>query len=132
MVNFRRNFIPGGTYFFTVALADRNSKLLTEHVNKLRNAFRKAQLKYPFTIDAIVTLPDHIHTIWTLPPDDSHYPKRWQAIKSHFTRSLRVGGIFLKKMPKENMQYGSAVIGNTQSETSMISINILITSTIIP
>jgi len=39
MTNYRRNFVPGGSYFFTVNLADRRSRLLTEHINALRSAF---------------------------------------------------------------------------------------------
>jgi putative transposase len=49
-----------------------------------------------FTIDAIVILPDHLHTIWTLPDGDADYSGRWRAIKSHFTRQLRASGIGLK------------------------------------
>ena len=67
MVRYRRNFLPGGTFFFTVALADRRSTLLTDHISILRQAFRKARAERPFDIDAIVILPDHLHTIVTLP-----------------------------------------------------------------
>ena len=42
--------------------------------------------KHPFTIDAFVLLPDHIHCIWTLPENDFDYSTRWMLIKSHFTR----------------------------------------------
>ncbi len=38
-------------------------------------------------------LHNHLHTIWTLPPDDADYSKRWGAIKKHFTQSwLAAGG----------------------------------------
>ncbi len=67
MVRYRRNFVPGGTFFFTVALADRQSTLLTTAVAKLRTAFRTARAERPFDIDAIVILPDHLHAIFTLP-----------------------------------------------------------------
>jgi putative transposase len=39
---------------------------------------------------AIVLLPDHLHTIWTLPAGDSAYPLRWQKIKEEFTRRYLV------------------------------------------
>lgn len=42
--------------------------------------------KYPFQIDAIVLLPDHIHCIWTLPANDSNYATRWRLIKSYVTK----------------------------------------------
>jgi putative transposase len=38
------------------------------------------------TINAIVLLPDHLHTIWTLPPGDVDYSGRWNWIKHEFTR----------------------------------------------
>src|SRR5438045_7011580 len=85
MVRYRRNFVPGGTYFFTVTLADRTSSALVENVTALRMAFRTARHERPFTIDAIVILPEHLHTIWTLPPDDSDFSGRWKRIKAYFT-----------------------------------------------
>ena len=77
MVNYRRNFVPGGTFFFTVTLADRRSKVLVDYVNLLRNALRVARQERPFLLDAVVILPDHLHAIFTLPPGDSDYPARW-------------------------------------------------------
>ncbi len=65
MTNYRRNFVAGGSYFFTVNLAERNGRLLTEHVNLLRAAFRYTRARHSFAIEAIVVLPDHLHTIWT-------------------------------------------------------------------
>jgi putative transposase len=57
MTGYRRNFIAGGCFFFTVNLADRRLYLLTEHIDELRNAFRKVRRQHPFTIDAMVVLP---------------------------------------------------------------------------
>lgn len=88
MVRYRRNFVPGGTFFFTVILDDRRSSALVDHVDKLRAAFRVARAERPFTVDAIVILPDHLHVIMTLPEDDSDFPGRWRRIKSLFTRRL--------------------------------------------
>jgi REP-associated tyrosine transposase len=88
MPNYRRIWIPGGTYFFTVALADRQSALLTTHITELRTAFRIARGARPFATDAIVVLPDHIHAIWTLPPGDTDYATRWSHIKAMFSRAL--------------------------------------------
>jgi putative transposase len=65
MVQYRRNFVPGGTYFFTVTLAERTSSILVNHVSALRMAFRVARQERPFMIEAIVILPDHLHAIWT-------------------------------------------------------------------
>ncbi len=54
MTAYRRNFIPGGCFFFTVNLADRRLRLLTENVEALRSAFRETRQRHPFTIDAMV------------------------------------------------------------------------------
>lgn len=88
MPNYRRIWMPGGTYFFTVAIADRESKLLVDHIHDLREAFRAVRSVRPFSVDAIVVLPDHIHAIWTLPPGDADYATRWSHIKAEFSRAL--------------------------------------------
>ena len=67
VVRYRRNLVPSATFFFTVALADRRSTGLIDHISTLRLAFRKARSERPFDIDAIVILPDHLHAIFTLP-----------------------------------------------------------------
>jgi putative transposase len=91
VTNYRRNFIPGGSFFFTVNLADCRSNLLIDRIDQLRSAFRYARTRHDFAIDAIVVLPDHLHTIWTLPPDDSDFAMRWRLIKTMFSRSVEGG-----------------------------------------
>ena len=93
MVRYRRNLLPGGTFFFTVTLDDRRSSALIDHVDKLRGAFRVARTERPFTIDAIVILPDHLHAIITLPDADADFSGRWRRIKSLFTRQLTASGV---------------------------------------
>jgi len=88
MANFRRNLVPGGTYFFTVNLADRRLCLLTDHIEQLRSAFRYCRERHPFRIDAIVVLPEHLHAVLTLPAGDTDYSLRWRLIKASFSRSL--------------------------------------------
>lgn len=73
MPNYIRNRNSGATYFFTINLHDRQSNLLITQVNELRQAYQKVQQKMPFTTDAIVILPDHIHALWTLPDNDTDY-----------------------------------------------------------
>jgi putative transposase len=80
MVRFRRNLVPGGTYFFTLTLRDRRSNTLTDHVDLLRAAFRAARKRRPFEIVAIAILPEHLHTVMTLPEGDSDYATRLRAI----------------------------------------------------
>jgi putative transposase len=76
MVGYRRNFVPGGTYFFTLTLVDRRSSALVDHIDALRASFRRARRERPFAIDAVVVLPDHLHAILTLPPGGADYSGR--------------------------------------------------------
>ena len=99
MVGYRRNFVPGGTFFFTVALADRRSSVLVDQITALRAAFRSARRKNTFEIDAIVILPDHLHAIFTLPPDDADYSGRWRHIKARFTRQVVAKGLPVERRP---------------------------------
>ncbi len=86
-MRYRRVKVNGGTYFFTVVTYQRSGILCEmENVQLLRNSFKTVMEKHPFTIDAMVVLPDHLHCIWTLPPDDSDYSKRWRLIKASFSR----------------------------------------------
>jgi putative transposase len=88
MTDYRRCRVPGGTYFFTVNIADRHKALLTENIDTLRASFRKVLQDYPVKIQAIVVLPEHIHCLWELPAGDSDYSTRWRQIKSAFSREL--------------------------------------------
>ena len=88
MSNYRRNRVPGGTYFFTAALLDRTSDLLVAEIAILRQAVRQTHTRMPFHIDAWVVLPEHIHCIWTLPPGDDDYTGRWRALKKAFSKAI--------------------------------------------
>jgi len=80
-MRYRRADVAGGTYFFTVNLAERNRTLLIDHVDLLRSVIREVKRRHPFHIDAMVILPNHLHALWTLPTDDCDYPARWMLIK---------------------------------------------------
>ena len=97
MALYRRNYLPGGTFFFTVTLRDRRSTLLTDHIDALRKAMHDTAHDRPYRTDAIVILPEHLHAVWTLPEGDTDYPGRWRAIKARFTRNLLAGGLPLRK-----------------------------------
>jgi putative transposase len=84
MPDYRRNRIPGGTFFFTVNLLDRRSDLLVIQIDALRDAVRHVRARAPFHIDAWVVLPDHMHCLWTLPEGDSDFSGRWPRSRKGF------------------------------------------------
>ncbi len=88
MTSYRRIKRPGVTYFFTVYLQDRSQTQLTDHIAHLRFAYAKTIAELPVICDAMVLLPDHLHAIWTLPPQDADYSERWKRIKSRFSHGL--------------------------------------------
>lgn len=87
MPEYRRANIPGATYFFTVT-THRRQPLLTDPRcrESLRNTIKLVQLEMPFEIAAWVLMPDHLHTVWQLPPNDKDFSLRWSLIKQHVTR----------------------------------------------
>ena len=86
MSDYKRLYRKAGHYFFTVVTHNRQ-RLLTETANikRLRNAFRQAQSRHPFLLDAVVVLPEHIHCIWQLPENDNDFSTRWRLIKRYFS-----------------------------------------------
>lgn len=88
MPDYRRNFLPGGTFFFTVALLERKRDLLVDRIDLLRESVRRVKRRYPFEIVAWVVLPDHLHCIWTLPDGDADFATRWRLIKLLFCKGL--------------------------------------------
>lgn len=89
MPDYRRHKIAGGCYFFTVNLLERRGdRLLTQEIALLRHAVRRVREARPFTIEAWVVLPDHLHAVWTLPAGDDDFSTRWRLIKTFFARGL--------------------------------------------
>ena len=60
-MHYRRSKSAGGTYFFTVNLAERTSDLLVQKIDILRQVIETIRNRHPFTIVAMVVLPDHLH-----------------------------------------------------------------------
>jgi len=90
-MQYRRSDIAGGTYFFTVNLADRGRTLLVDQAHILRTVMRTVKERHPFDIDAMVVLPDHLHMLWTMPKGDNDYPTRMMLIKAGFSRLMEKG-----------------------------------------
>jgi len=89
MPEFRRNRVSGGTYFFTIAIAERHKDLLVKHIALLRNAIHLEKKRAPFVIIAMSILPDHLHAVWRLPVGDTNYSERWRRIKATFSKMLK-------------------------------------------
>ncbi len=91
MPNYRRARITGGTYFFTVVTRHRLPLLASAPaVSALQDSFAGVTAHHPFTMDALVILPDHLHCIWTLPQDDGDFSARWRLVKTRFSRACRI------------------------------------------
>jgi putative transposase len=84
MSDYRRYFVAGGTYFFTV-VTDRRAGLFTDAAARrlLGSVFRRCGFRWPVRVLAIVLLRDHLHCLWALPSGDhrwvemGHYPPDW-------------------------------------------------------
>ncbi|MEO0967048.1 MAG: transposase [Cyanobacteria bacterium J06639_18] len=96
MPNYKRFVVPGCTYFFTQVTYQRYPWLCTENARQiLRVSINKVRQTYPFKIEALVLLPDHLHCIWTLPPEDSNYATRWRMIKTFVSKN------YVNKLPSD-------------------------------
>jgi putative transposase len=94
MADYRRWYIPGGTYFFTLVTYQRRPLFQDPAARELLGDLMRQQAeRTPFQTVAIVLLWDHLHCLWTMPPEDDDYSGRWKEIKATFTRDwLRAGG----------------------------------------
>ncbi len=92
MSRYRRLYIPGGTYFFTVALADRTATTLVDEIALLRSVYASVVREHPVKCEAMVVLPDHIHAVWTLPDGDADFSIRWKRIKGRFSQHCKATG----------------------------------------
>ena len=87
-MQYRRATVAGGTYFFTINLANRADSLLVDEIDTLRKVINKVKRQHPFILDAMVVLPEHLHLMLTLPDCDKDYATRIMLIKSGFSRQL--------------------------------------------
>ncbi|HEY9201539.1 MAG TPA: transposase [Gammaproteobacteria bacterium] len=89
MSNYHRSYVYGGCYFFTLVTWQRFPYFADEtNIKHLRSAFRHVKQQHPFNIEAIVVLPDHLHTIWRLPEDSTNYALRWRLIKHYVATKI--------------------------------------------
>ncbi|MBB4658637.1 REP-associated tyrosine transposase [Parvularcula dongshanensis] len=88
MPNYRRRYGEGGTFAFTVCLADRRQTTLTDNIGIMREAYRATCRDAPFRTLAICVLPNHLHAVWTLPEGDADYSRRWRSFKLRVTHAI--------------------------------------------
>ena len=84
MANYKRIFLDGYSYYFTIVTHQRNP-ILIENIELLRESFRVSKREYSYKIDTIVVLPDHIHLIIT-PKRAKDYPHIIRTIKQYFSK----------------------------------------------
>ena len=128
-MQYRRARVDGGTYFFTVNLAERRRSLLVDYVDVLRKVVGMVKERHPFTIDAMVILPEHLHAVWTLPPGTRTTPGGGCSSKRDSRGISPKGNAGAPAgRAKENAASGNAGIGSTSSATKGILRDMWITS----
>lgn len=103
MSQYRRCYQSGGNYFFTLVTHQRHPIFANpEKVEQLKAAINKVKKKYPFSLNAIVVLPDHLHCLWRLPENDKDFSTRWRLIKRYF--SMEINTLINHRKEKEVWQ----------------------------
>jgi len=106
LADYRRCYVPGGSFFFTVVTERRAGILANDQARDcLREAIRHCRQYLPFRVDALVMLPDHVHAIWTMPQDDGDYSKRWGIIKKRFTQNWLASGGSEQPVTESQLRY---------------------------
>ncbi len=100
MPNYVRAYLPGGSFFFT-AVTHQRKRVFSDDatVDILRNLVQEVRQRLPFSVDAWVVLPNHIHAVWTLPVGDADFSKRWGLIKATFTKRATTAGLVEAGVP---------------------------------
>ncbi|MBV9575221.1 MAG: transposase [Gammaproteobacteria bacterium] len=89
MSQYKRFYQSGGYYFFTLVSYHRRPIFVNcENVKYFKDAIDKVKKSYPFFLNAIVILPDHLHCIWRLPENDKDFSTRWRLIKRYFSMKM--------------------------------------------
>jgi putative transposase len=101
-----RAFRPGGTFFLTLVTEHRAPIFADEAARfLLHQSLESCRRHHPFTIDAAVLVPDHLHVLMTLPDGDSDFSVRIFNIKTAFTRAyLASGGSEQRRTPSRIRQ----------------------------
>lgn len=111
MPNYIRAKLEGAYYFFTVVTYDRRKLFCSEWARAcLREALLQTQSRYPYEAIAFCLMPEHLHCIWKLPPDDANFSMRWSLTKGLFTRMYRSRAGLSGSVPTSRQDKGEACI----------------------
>jgi len=90
MPNYIRNYVYGGTFFFTL-VTKNGEKIFIDQTNVvvLMNAINTVKARKPFALIAYCIIPDHVHLLLTLPEDQNSFSQRIRDIKRVTTLALR-------------------------------------------
>lgn len=90
MPQYIRVKITGGTYFLTIVTFQRRHIFKDkDNIHCFMNTLNQVQIQYPFVVEALVVLPDHLHVLCTLPKGDGDFSKRWGLIKANFSKKVK-------------------------------------------
>lgn len=90
MPNFIRNYVAGGTYFFTLVTSKRIGYFENKKcVEAFFSSVSTIQSYHHFEIIAYCILPDHIHLLITLAETDYDFSSRIKEIKRKTTTLIR-------------------------------------------
>jgi len=107
MSDYRRWRVEGGTYFFTLVTHSRAPLFANETARTiLGEKIRECQDAWPFEVNAIVLLSEHLHAMWTLPSGDANYSRRWAWIKKEFTKAWLANGGVEQRISEYRRQRG--------------------------
>jgi putative transposase len=107
MSEYHRWLVPGATYFFTVVTYERRRVLQSEEAaHLLGEVMREVRHGLPFHTVAMVVLPDHLHCVWSLPPDDLDFSMRWKRIKREFTVRWRASAESVREVSRSRQSKG--------------------------
>jgi hypothetical protein len=81
-------------------------------MDELRTAFRETYRHHPFTIEAMVVLPDHLHAVWTRPVGDALAADRIGVFAKAFQPAT---GFQAVAPPKANAASGSSAAPSVPS-----------------
>ena len=90
MRKYIRNYVEGGTYFFTLVTRDR--KHLFQYPDSCEiiiTGVEKVKSLHPFELIAFCILPDHVHLLLSLPEGISDYSNIIKEVKRYVTIRIR-------------------------------------------